>query len=135
MAADLHITLPDGSTRVLPDGATARDLAAQIGPGLAKAAIAARVNGEVRDLARPLPDGASVAILTDKDPQALDVLRHSAAHVLATWGPRQRSTNGPSVYTEITSFAPRSAMRSSFSGSSTKRRFASSRLTSSRTNG
>ncbi|HTH66580.1 MAG TPA: threonine--tRNA ligase [Gemmatimonadales bacterium] len=84
MAADLHITLPDGSTRVLPAGATARELAAQIGPGLAKAAIAARVNGEVRDLARPLPDGASVAILTDKDPQALDVLRHSAAHVLAT---------------------------------------------------
>ena len=84
MADELHITLPDGSTRVLPAGATARDLAAQIGPGLAKAAIAARVNGEVRDLGRPLPDGASVAILTDKDPQALDVLRHSAAHVLAT---------------------------------------------------
>ena len=84
MANELHITLPDGSTRVLPAGATARDLAAQIGPGLAKAAIAARVNGEVRDLGRPLPDGASVAILTDKDPQALDVLRHSAAHVLAT---------------------------------------------------
>jgi len=84
VANELHITLPDGSTRVLPAGATARDLAAQIGPGLAKAAIAARVNGEVRDLGRPLPDGASVAILTDKDPQALDVLRHSAAHVLAT---------------------------------------------------
>jgi threonyl-tRNA synthetase len=84
VATDLHITLPDGSTRVLPAGATARDLAVQIGPGLAKAAIAARVNGEVRDLARPLPDGSSVAILTDKDPQALDVLRHSAAHVLAT---------------------------------------------------
>jgi threonyl-tRNA synthetase len=84
VAADLHITLPDGSTRILPAGATARDLAAQIGPGLAKAAIAARVNGEVRDLGRPLPDGASVAILTDRDPQALDVLRHSAAHVLAT---------------------------------------------------
>ncbi|HET7248372.1 MAG TPA: threonine--tRNA ligase, partial [Gemmatimonadales bacterium] len=84
MANELHVTLPDGSTRVLPAGATARDLAAQIGPGLAKAAIAARVNGEVRDLARPLPDGAAVAIVTDKDPQALDVLRHSAAHVLAT---------------------------------------------------
>ncbi|HET9707145.1 MAG TPA: threonine--tRNA ligase [Gemmatimonadales bacterium] len=84
MANELHITLPDGSTRVLPAGSTARDLAAQIGPGLAKAAIAARVNGEVRDLGRPLPDGASVAIVTDKDPQALDVLRHSAAHVLAT---------------------------------------------------
>jgi threonyl-tRNA synthetase len=84
VANELHITLPDGSTRVLPAGATARDLAAQIGPGLAKAAIAARVNGEVRDLGRPLPDGVSVAILTDRDPQALDVLRHSAAHVLAT---------------------------------------------------
>jgi threonyl-tRNA synthetase len=84
VADELHVTLPDGSTRVLPAGATAHDLAAQIGPGLAKAAIAARVNGEVRDLARPLPDGATVAILTDRDPQALDVLRHSAAHVLAT---------------------------------------------------
>ncbi len=84
MANEQHITLPDGSTRGLPAGATARDLAAQIGPGLARAAIAARVNGEVRDLGRPLPDGAAVAILTDKDPQALDVLRHSAAHVLAT---------------------------------------------------
>ena len=84
MAADVHITLPDGSTRVLPAGSSARDLAAQIGPGLARAAIAARVDGEVRDLARPLPDGAAVAILTDKDPQALDVLRHSTAHVLAT---------------------------------------------------
>jgi threonyl-tRNA synthetase len=84
VANELHITLPDGSTRALPAGATARDLAAQIGPGLAKAAIAARVNGEVRDLGRALPDGVSVSILTDKDPQALEVLRHSAAHVLAT---------------------------------------------------
>ncbi len=82
--ADIRITLPDGSTKVLPAGANSRDLAAAIGPGLAKAALAARVNGEVRDLARPLPDGASVSILTDRDPQALDVLRHSSAHVLAT---------------------------------------------------
>ncbi len=83
-ADDIRITLPDGSTKVLPTGATAGDLAKAIGPGLGKAAIAASVNGEVRDLARPLPDGASVAILTDRDPKALDVLRHSAAHVLAT---------------------------------------------------
>ncbi len=82
--ADIRITLPDGSTKVLPAGATAGDLAKAIGPGLAKAAIAASVNGEVRDLARPLPDGATVAILTDRDPKALDVLRHSSAHVLAT---------------------------------------------------
>jgi threonyl-tRNA synthetase len=80
----IRVTLPDGSERSLPAGATAGDLAKAIGPGLAKAALAARVNGEVRDLGRPLPDGAAVAIVTDKDPQALEVLRHSAAHVLAT---------------------------------------------------
>ncbi|OLC08671.1 MAG: threonine--tRNA ligase [Gemmatimonadetes bacterium 13_1_40CM_70_11] len=83
-AAEIRVLLPDGSRKVLPAGATAADLAKAIGPGLAKAALAARVNGEVRDLARPLPDGASVELLTDKHPQALDVLRHSSAHVLAT---------------------------------------------------
>ncbi|HTR20887.1 MAG TPA: threonine--tRNA ligase [Gemmatimonadales bacterium] len=82
--AEIQVTLPDGSARSLPAGATAADLAQAIGPGLAKAALAARVNGEVRDLLRPLPDGAQVSILTDRDPQALDVLRHSAAHLLAT---------------------------------------------------
>ena len=84
VAAEIRVTLPDGSQKTLPKGSTAADLAKAIGPGLAKAALAARVNGEVRDLARPLPDGATVEILTDKHPQALDVLRHSAAHVLAT---------------------------------------------------
>src|SRR5881296_2878408 len=83
-AAEIRVTLPDGSQKVLPAGATAADLAKAIGPGLAKAALAVRVNGEVRDLARPLPDGVKVEILTDKHPQALDVLRHSSAHVLAT---------------------------------------------------
>src|SRR2546425_6987290 len=83
-AAEIRVLLPDGSRKVLPAGATAADLAKAIGPGLAKAALAARVNGEVRDLARPLPDGATVEILTDKHAQALDVLRHSSAHVLAT---------------------------------------------------
>ena len=75
---------PTGARRSCPPAPPGADLAKSIGPGLAKAAIAVRVNGEVRDLARPLPDGATVAILTDRDPQALDVLRHSAAHVLAT---------------------------------------------------
>jgi threonyl-tRNA synthetase len=82
--AEIRVTLPDGSVKPLPAGSTGAELARAIGPGLAKAALAVRVNGEVRDLARPLPDGATVAILTDKDPQALDVLRHSSAHVLAT---------------------------------------------------
>jgi threonyl-tRNA synthetase len=83
-SSEIHVTLPDGSARALPAGATGADLARAIGPGLAKAAIAARVNGEVHDLGRALPDGATVAILTERDSQALDVLRHSSAHVLAT---------------------------------------------------
>jgi threonyl-tRNA synthetase len=80
----IHVTLPDGSSRELPAGSTGRDLAAAIGPGLAKAALAVRVNGQLRDLGRPLDDGATVAIVTDKDPDALGLLRHSAAHILAT---------------------------------------------------
>ena len=84
MADSIRVTLPDGSQKTLPAGATGLDVAKAIGPGLAKAALAIRVNGEVRDLGRPVPDGATISILTDKDPQALDVLRHSSAHVLAT---------------------------------------------------
>jgi threonyl-tRNA synthetase len=77
------VKLPDGSSRELESHATAADLAAQIGPGLARAAVAARVDGQVVDLARALPDGAEVALLTKKDADALEVLRHSAAHVMA----------------------------------------------------
>ncbi len=83
-AAEIRVTLPDGSQKALAAGATGADLAKAIGPGLAKAALAIRVDGDVRDLQRPLPDGATVSILTNKDPQALDVLRHSSAHTLAT---------------------------------------------------
>lgn len=78
-----QVHLPDGSARTLEAGASAADLARQIGSGLARAAVAARVDGEIRDLDRPLPDGAEVAILTKKDPEALEVLRHSAAHLMA----------------------------------------------------
>src|SRR6059036_2270784 len=81
---EIRVTLPDGSEKRVPAGSTGVDLAKAIGPGLAKAALAVRVNGQVWDLARPLPDGAKVTILTDKDPQALELLRHSSAHVLAT---------------------------------------------------
>ncbi|MGH7583666.1 MAG: threonine--tRNA ligase [Gemmatimonadales bacterium] len=84
MPATMHVKLPDGSVREVPEGTTAGQLAAQIGPGLARAAVAARVNGRVQDLGRPLADGSDVAILTDRDPEALEVLRHSAAHILAT---------------------------------------------------
>lgn len=76
--------LPDGSTRELPAGSTAGDVAADIGPGLAKAAVAAVADGEVVDLMRPLSGRVELRILTERDPEALPVLRHSAAHVLAT---------------------------------------------------
>src|SRR5213076_606544 len=82
--SEIQVVLPDGSKKALPAGATGADLARAVGPGLARAALAIRVDGDVRDLQRPLPDGVKVSILTDKDPQALDVLRHSSAHVLAT---------------------------------------------------
>ena len=61
----MHVILPDGSQKELPDGATGADLAAAIGPGLARAALAVKVGGEVRDLARPLADGDEVAIVTE----------------------------------------------------------------------
>ena len=80
----VHVTLPDGRAVTLPPGASAATLAAEIGPGLARAALAAVVDGEIVDLDRPLADGASVRLLTQRDPEALGVLRHSAAHVLAT---------------------------------------------------
>ncbi|MXV96216.1 MAG: TGS domain-containing protein, partial [Gemmatimonadetes bacterium] len=81
---DITIRLPDGRALTLPSGSSAADVAAAIGPGLARAALAAVVDGEIVDLNRPLADGASVRLLTDRDPEALGVLRHSAAHVLAT---------------------------------------------------
>ena len=85
MSSDsIRLTLPDGSVRELPAGSTPRNLAEAIGPGLARAAVAARVDGKIHDLDRPIEGDAQVAILTERDPEALDVLRHSAAHVLAT---------------------------------------------------
>ncbi len=91
-AMALTVTLPDGKELELPDGATGADAAAAIGPGLARAALAVEVShpeaGEgpqVRDLARPLPDGAHISILTAKSgEQALELIRHDAAHVLAS---------------------------------------------------
>jgi threonyl-tRNA synthetase len=80
----IHVTLPDGSRRELPAGTTPRQIAEGIGAGLARAALAARVNGEVWDLDRAIASDASLAILTEKDPEALQLLRHSSAHILAT---------------------------------------------------
>jgi threonyl-tRNA synthetase len=80
----MKVTLPDGTELELPEGATGADAAAAIGPGLARAALAVKVGGEVRDLARPLPDGAGLEIITERSGQdALDLIRHDTAHVLA----------------------------------------------------
>jgi threonyl-tRNA synthetase len=81
--SELTITLPDGSTRVLPEGATGADLAADIGPGLARAALIVTVDGDSRDLDRVLPDGCSVSIVTADSDDGLHTIRHSTAHVLA----------------------------------------------------
>src|SRR5215211_325592 len=80
----LSVKLPDGSDLRLPEGATGADAAGAIGPGLARDALAVRVDGEVRDLTAGLDDGESIEILTAKSPGTLDVLRHDAAHVMAT---------------------------------------------------
>ena len=79
----ITVSLPDGSSKVLDRGATTADLAALIGPGLAKAALAAKVNGIECDLDRPLPDGANVAIITGSSDEGRELLRHSTSHVLA----------------------------------------------------
>ncbi len=84
MPKTISLTLPDGTERSAPPGTTARIVAESIGPRLARAALAARVDGEVWDLDRPIPADAAFEILTEDHPDALDVMRHSAAHVLAT---------------------------------------------------
>ncbi|MGH7448651.1 MAG: TGS domain-containing protein, partial [Longimicrobiales bacterium] len=80
----VKLTLPDGKVIEIPRGGTALDAAAQIGPRLAKAALGAKLNGTVVDLMRPIEQDASIQILTEKDPEGLGIMRHSAAHVLAT---------------------------------------------------
>ena len=79
------VSLPDGSSKILPPGSSAMDLAEGIGKRLAQAAIAAVVDGKVTDLTLPLPEGAElkVKLLTDRDAEALEVLRHSCAHIMA----------------------------------------------------
>ncbi|QYE35463.1 threonine--tRNA ligase [Polymorphobacter sp. PAMC 29334] len=84
MTQMIRLTLPDGSVREVSRGTTGADVAASIGPGLAKAAIAARVDGTLVDLSRPIEGDASLALVTSKDEGvALDLARHDYAHVLA----------------------------------------------------
>jgi threonyl-tRNA synthetase len=81
--ANITLTLPDGSTREVERGATSAEVAASIGRGLAKAALAAKVDGEWIDLDRPIERDASLAIVTADSPAGREVLRHSTAHVMA----------------------------------------------------
>lgn len=97
----INITLPDGSSRELPDGATPMDLAENISKSLAKVAMIAKVNGDDWDLMRPLPGSCSVALITRKDEEALEVIRHDTAHILAQavqdLFPGTQVTIGPSI--------------------------------------
>jgi len=96
-----EITLPDGSKLEIAEGSTAMQLAAHLGPGLAKAAVAATINGQLTDLASPISGRAVVKIITPKDAEGLKVLRHSCAHVMAEaicsiW-PQTKLVYGPAV--------------------------------------
>ncbi len=99
----ISITLPDNSSRELQEGATVYDLAASIGTGLAKAALAGKINGLLVDLSSILTDGDRVEIVTEKSPDALEIIRHSAAHLMAQavkeLFPQAKVTIGPAIET------------------------------------
>jgi threonyl-tRNA synthetase len=97
----ITVTLPDGAARAYPAGTTAGDVAADISKSLAKAAIAARIDGQLTDLSRPLDHDARLAIVTAKDAEALELIRHDCAHIMARavqeiW-PDTKVTIGPVV--------------------------------------
>ncbi len=97
----LDITLPDGSVRQYPSALSVMEVANSIGSGLAKAALAARVDGQLVDLSHVIDRNASLAILTAKDPQGLEVIRHSTAHLMAyavkSLFPEAQVTIGPVI--------------------------------------
>ena len=83
LMSQITVTLPDGSSRSLPAGSPVRDVAEGISPRLAQAALAGIVDGKLVDLSFPLERDAAVRIVTDKSPEALGLVRHSTAHLLA----------------------------------------------------
>lgn len=99
--SNINVILPDGSKRELAAGASIFDLAASIGAGLAKAAIAGKVDGSLVDLSFILSDGANVEIITEKSPEALEIIRHSASHLMAQavkeLFPSAKVTIGPAI--------------------------------------
>ncbi len=98
---NITITLPDGSTRSYAIGTTGMAVAESIGKSLAKAAVAIRVNGDLRDLSRPLEQDAAIAIIRRQDDEALDLIRHDCAHVMAeavqALYPGTQVTIGPTI--------------------------------------
>ena len=103
ITATISITLPDNSSRELHEGATVYDLAASIGAGLAKAALAGKINGQLVDLSSRLTDGDRVEIVTEKSPEALEIIRHSTSHLMAQavkeLFPQAKVTIGPAIET------------------------------------
>ncbi len=83
MADSIHVKLPDGSVKEVPKGTTALDIAKSIGQRLADATLVAKTNGDLIDVSRPLEKDTDLRLLTDRDPEALEVYRHSSAHLLA----------------------------------------------------
>lgn len=79
----IEVTLPDGSKREFNSPVTVGDVAASIGAGLARAALAAKVNGKLVDLSHPITENSTVSIVTDKDPEGLEIIRHSTSHLMA----------------------------------------------------
>jgi threonyl-tRNA synthetase len=103
MMNEITVKLPDGSERSLQEGASIYDLAASIGAGLAKAAIAGKIDGKLVDLNAKLSNGAAVEIITEKSPEALEIIRHSTSHLMAQavkqLFPQAKVTIGPAIET------------------------------------
>ena len=104
----INISLPDGSKRSFQDNQTYFDVAKDIGSGLAKSALAAKINGKIVDLHKQLDEDGELQIITKKSDEALEIIRHSTAHVLAMavqnlW-PGTQVTIGPVTvsYTHLT---------------------------------
>ena len=97
----ISISLPDGSSRAFEAGVSGADVAAAIGPGLAKAALAVKLDGVMSDLSTPIESDAAIEIITSKSPEALDLIRHDAAHVMAEavkeLYPETQITIGPNI--------------------------------------
>src|SRR6202030_4263163 len=83
MAETIRVKLPDGSVKEVPKGTTPLDIAKSIGQRLADATLVAKTNGDLIDVTKPLEKDTDLRLLTDRDPEALEVYRHSSAHLLA----------------------------------------------------